>query len=152
VTTTFPGAEHQKVTECCYALYTRSRQEKLIKEILESESRNTKVFLSSVRTVPRSRRKSQDEGPFFPRCLFGHLALAQPSLSSINVAPGAPTVVSFDGQPAAVPDDRPPVCGWPRSAKCHRLGDSLGRGPSCAAKRSPRECFAGIVSAKALDV
>lgn len=54
-----------------------------------------------VRTVnPRARKIK----PFFPSYLFVHVDLEAVSISTLHWMPGAVNLVSFDGQPAPVPE------------------------------------------------
>lgn len=114
MTTTCPSTESPKTAQKWYALYTKPRHEKLVQDILES--RNIEVYL------PVAKCTHKCEKPFFPRYLFGHLDLEQVPLSSINWMPGMAAVVSFDGQPAAIPDA---VVDWLRDSLGHLDSDGF---------------------------
>jgi len=114
VTIFVPNTQEPQTNEHWYALYTKSRHERLVKDILES--RHIEVFLPVIKSVHPRRATSQAERPFFPRYLFGHMDLERVPLSSINWMPGMAALVCFDGRPATVPDS---VVHW--------LRDSLGR-------------------------
>lgn len=92
-----------------YALYTKPRNEYLVRDWLES--RGFETFLPTLTQLSKRRPPETRERPFFARYLFTRLDLLTVALSSVNWAPGVTSIVSFDGQPAAVPDQ---VIEWLR--------------------------------------
>ena len=112
-----------------YALYTCPRHEKRVAE--EIEHRDISCFLPLYRSVRRWKdRRKELELALFPGYVFVHIAL-QDKLRVLQV-PGAVRIVSFNGQPAALPEQeieclqKPsiqfrsdsttslPLCGTPR--------------------------------------
>src|SRR5437762_479965 len=85
-----------------YAACTRSRHEKSI--VRQLEERGIEYFLPLYRSVRRwkDRRKELDL-VLFPGYVFVHLALAE-RLRVLQL-PGVSRFVSFNGQPAALPND-----------------------------------------------
>ncbi|HID86234.1 MAG TPA: hypothetical protein EYP55_02520 [Anaerolineae bacterium] len=84
-----------------YALYTKPRKERQVSDILASKGIET--YLPLVRVRKRGRR-GEVEQPFFPCYLFARVDLALQGLSSVRWTPGLRKVVSFGGEPAAIPD------------------------------------------------
>lgn len=84
-----------------YALYTCSRQEKLVAEKIEQ--RRISCFLPLYRSVRRWKDRPKElELALFPGYVFVHIAL-QDKLQVLQV-PGAVRLVTFNGQPAALPE------------------------------------------------
>lgn len=85
-----------------YACYTRGRHEKRVAALLEE--RGFEVFLP---LVPRERqwhdRTKVVEFPLFPSYVFGRFSLD--ALAEVLRVPGATTIVRFNGEPAAIPDE-----------------------------------------------
>ena len=84
-----------------YAVWTRSRHEKAVRDQLEA--RKIEVFLP---TIPRwsrwkDRRKLID-WPLFPGYCFAHIEAA--ARLPILTCSGVVTIVSFNGEPAPIPD------------------------------------------------
>jgi transcription antitermination factor NusG len=84
-----------------YALYTCPRREKRVAE--EIQLRDISCFLPLYRSVRRWKdRRRELELALFPGYVFVHIAL-QDKLQVLQV-PGAVRLVSFNGQPAALPE------------------------------------------------
>ena len=84
-----------------YALYTYPRHEKLVAE--QIERRDISCFLPLYRSVRRWKdRRKELELALFPGYVFVHIAL-QDRLQVLQV-PGAVRLVTFNGQPAALPE------------------------------------------------
>ncbi len=84
-----------------YALYTRPRHEKCVAH--QIEQRSISCFLPVYRTVRRWKdRRKELELALFPGYVFVHLAL-QDRLRVLQL-PSAVRLVSFNGQPAALPE------------------------------------------------
>src|ERR1039457_5289328 len=84
-----------------YALYTYPRHEKLVAE--QIERRDISCFLPLYRSVRRWKdRRKELELALFPGYVFVHIAL-QDKLHVLQV-PGAVRLVTFNGQPAALPE------------------------------------------------
>jgi transcription elongation factor/antiterminator RfaH len=83
-----------------YALYTCSRHEKRVAE--QIERRQLSCFLPSYRCVRRWKdRRKELELALFPGYVFVHMSLSH-KLKVLQV-PGVVQLVSFQGQPAALP-------------------------------------------------
>ena len=89
------------MTEAWYAVWTRSRHEQVVREQLERKQ--IEAFLP---TVPRwSRwkdRKKQIAWPLFPGYCFARFD-PQHRLSILKCT-GVVSIISFDGEPAAIPE------------------------------------------------
>ena len=84
-----------------YALYTCPRHEKRVAE--QIELRDISCFLPLYRSVRRWKdRRKELELALFPGYVFVHIAL-QDRLQVLQV-PGAVRLVTFNGQPAALPE------------------------------------------------
>ena len=85
-----------------YALHSKPNKENFLYTQLQHRDIEVYYPLLHVQPVnPRSRKVR----PFFPGYLFVRVDLNQIPLSSLAWVPGAHDVVSFDSQPAIVPDD-----------------------------------------------
>lgn len=83
-----------------YALYTCARHEKRVAE--QIERRQLSCFLPSYRCVRRWKdRRKELELALFPGYVFVHMSLT--SKLKVLQVPGAVRLVSFHGQPAALP-------------------------------------------------
>jgi transcription antitermination factor NusG len=84
-----------------YALWTRSRHERLVYQ--ELATRHVEAFLPTVTrwSAWKDRRKKID-WPLFPGYCFARFE-AEARFTVLNCA-GVATIVSFNGEPAAVPD------------------------------------------------
>lgn len=83
-----------------YALYTCARHEKRVAE--QIERRQLSCFLPSYRCVRRWKdRRKELELALFPGYVFVHMSLSN-KLKVLQV-PGVVQLVSFQGQPAALP-------------------------------------------------
>jgi len=104
----FRAGNFRNLSQCCtlgsvnwYAVWTRSRHEKAVRDQLEA--RKIEVFLP---TIPRwsrwkDRRKLID-WPLFPGYCFAHIEAA--ARLPILTCSGVVTIVSFNGEPAPIPD------------------------------------------------
>jgi len=85
-----------------YALYTCARHEKRI--VQQIERRRLSCFLPLYRSVRRWKdRRKELELALFPGYVFVHMSLSN-KLKVLEV-PGVVRLVSFNGQPAAVPTE-----------------------------------------------
>jgi len=84
-----------------YALQTHPRKEDALWN--ELEARNIEVFYPYVRVKPVNPR-SRKVRPYFPGYLFVHLDLDVLGTSFLRWMPHTRGLVSFDSQPATVPD------------------------------------------------
>ena len=85
-----------------YALQSKPMKEALLWEQLSLHQ--VESFFPHIRVQPVNPRARKVK-PYFPGYIFGHLDLALTGLSTFQWMPGAAGVVSFDGMPAAVPDN-----------------------------------------------
>lgn len=85
-----------------YAVHTKPRKEHAVQDLLES--RGIETYLPALKEKGKRTSGARQEKPFFTRYMFARLDLAEVPLSSINWSPGVTRVISFGGQPAAVPD------------------------------------------------
>jgi transcription antitermination factor NusG len=86
-----------------FALWTRSRHEQVVRDQLQR--RNVEVFLPTVTRWSRWKdRKKKIDWPLFPGYCFARFdpAAALPVLKCTGVV----NIVSFDGRPAAIPDEQ----------------------------------------------
>jgi len=67
------------------------------------EAYGVEVFFPRLRITPVNPR-SRKVRPFFPNYLFVHVDLDEVNVSTLRWMPGASGLVSFDGEPASVPD------------------------------------------------
>ena len=82
-----------------YALYTKPHKEHHVSSFLESKGFET--YLPTIQVRKNGKRKTE---PFFSCYLFVCMDLAD-ALPGVRWTPGLRRVVSFGGEPAAVPDD-----------------------------------------------
>lgn len=85
-----------------YAIHSKPNREDFLCEQLRY--REIEVFYPCLHVKPVNPR-SRKIKPFFPGYLFVNVDLEETSLSSITYVPGANRVVSFDNEPATVPDE-----------------------------------------------
>ena len=84
-----------------YALWTRSRHEQVVREQLERK--RIEVFLPTIRKWSRWKdRKKQIDWPLFPGYCFARFD-PRDSLPILKCT-GVVTIVSFEGEPAPIPD------------------------------------------------
>jgi transcription antitermination factor NusG len=84
-----------------YALWTRSRHEQVVREQLERKS--VEVFLPTIRKWSRWKdRKKQIDWPLFPGYCFARFD-PHDTLPILKCT-GVVSIVSFEGEPAAVPE------------------------------------------------
>lgn len=84
-----------------YAMRSKPNKENFLAGQLESYG--VQVFFPRIRITPVNPR-SRKVRPFFPNYLFLHVDLDEVNISTLRWMPGASGLVSFDGEPAAVPD------------------------------------------------
>lgn len=84
-----------------YAMRSKPNKESFLAGQLESYG--IEVFFPRIRITPVNPR-SRKVRPFFPNYLFVHVDLDEVNVSTLRWMPGASGLVSFDGDPAAVPD------------------------------------------------
>jgi len=84
-----------------YALWTRSRHEQVVREQLERKQ--IEVFLPTITKWSRWKdRKKQIDWPLFPGYCFARFD-AKDSLPILKCT-GVVNIVSFEGEPAAIPE------------------------------------------------
>jgi transcription antitermination factor NusG len=89
------------MTTLWYAMHSKPRKEDLLWEqlrIREIEAYNPRIRVQPVN--PRARKVK----PYFPGYVFVRADLERVNWSVLQWMPGATGLVSFDGQPASVPD------------------------------------------------
>lgn len=84
-----------------YVLHSKPNKEELLWEQLNI--RKVETFYPRIRVQPVNPR-SRKVRPYFPGYVFIHVDFEQTGLSALNWMPGATGFVSFDQQPATVPD------------------------------------------------
>jgi transcriptional antiterminator RfaH len=84
-----------------YAVHTKPRAEVQAKNALSQKG--IVVYLPMVRVV-RVNPRTRPVAPLFPSYLFVQADLEQVGQAAINWVPGVLSLVSFGGNPAAVPD------------------------------------------------
>ncbi|MDY6847360.1 MAG: transcription termination/antitermination NusG family protein [Chloroflexota bacterium] len=85
-----------------YVINSKPNKEKfLFSQLLHRE---IETFYPRLRVEPVNPR-SRKIKPYFPGYLFVHVDLDKTPISSLTYIPGAKRVVSFDYEPAIVPDD-----------------------------------------------
>ena len=84
-----------------YAIWTRSRHEQVVREQLEQK--RVEAFLPTITRWSRWKdRKKQIEWPLFPGYCFARFSSS--ARLRVLACPGVVSVVSFNGEPAPVPD------------------------------------------------
>jgi transcription antitermination factor NusG len=97
-----PDGSNQNLQPRWYALYTCARHERRVAE--QIERRQLSCFLPSYRCVRRWKdRRKELELALFPGYVFVNMSLAN-KLKVLQV-PGVVQIVSFNGQPAALPPE-----------------------------------------------
>jgi len=90
------------MTESWYALRSKPRKEEVLwKQLL---ARDIEVYFPRIRVHPVNPR-SRKLRPYFPGYMFVHVDLDEVGQSKFNWMPFAIGLVSFDGDPAIVPDN-----------------------------------------------
>lgn len=90
------------MAESWYALRSKPRKEEVLwKQLL---ARDIEVFFPRIRVHPVNPR-SRKLRPYFPGYMFVHVDLDEVGLSKFNWMPFATGLVSFDGEPAVVPEN-----------------------------------------------
>jgi transcriptional antiterminator RfaH len=86
-----------------YAIHTKPRQEDHAAEHLRRQE--FEIYLPKIKQARRFRQKWRDTiEPLFPRYLFIRLDLGSDNVAPIRSTRGVSKLVSFNGQPATVPD------------------------------------------------
>lgn len=93
-----------------YALHTKPRKERFVRDLLEC--RGIEAYLPMLAAAGKRRAGKDAEQPFFARYLFFRADLLRVPVSSVNWMPGVTRVVSFGGQPTVVQDQ---VIQWLRA-------------------------------------
>ena len=89
------------MTALWYALRSKPNKEDFLAKQLEAY--DVDVFFPRIHVKPVNPR-SRKTRPYFPNYLFVHVDLDVVKLSTLRWVPGASGLVSFDGEPAPVPD------------------------------------------------
>ena len=84
-----------------YAMRSKPNKEDFLAGQLDSDG--IEVFYPRIRITPVNPR-ARKVVPYFPNYLFVHVDLDVTNVSTLRWMPGASGVVSFDGEPASVPD------------------------------------------------
>ena len=89
------------MTTAWYALRSKPHKEKMLFGQLKANGVEAYFPVLRVKPVnPRSRK----ERPYFPGYLFVHVDLAETGFTRLHWLPGASGLVTFDGEPGAIPD------------------------------------------------
>src|SRR6266487_876030 len=92
---------HPLASSQWFAVWTRSRHEQVVREQLERK--HFDAFLPTITRWSRWKdRKRKIDWPLFPGYCFARFG-ADARFSVLNCA-GVATIVSFNGEPAAIPD------------------------------------------------
>ena len=89
------------MAESWYALRSKPRKEEVLWQQLLA--RDIEVFFPRIRVHPVNPR-SRKLRPYFPGYMFVQVDIEQVGLSKFNWMPFAIGLVSFDGEPATVPE------------------------------------------------
>ena len=81
-----------------YALYTKPHKEHHVRSFLEN--RGFEIYLPTIQVRKNGKKKAV---PFFSCYLF--VRLVSDAVSSVRWTPGLRRIVSFGGEPVAIPDD-----------------------------------------------
>jgi len=84
-----------------YAIRSKPNKEEFLAGQLDSYG--IEVFYPRIRVTPVNPR-ARKVVPYFPNYLFVHVDLDVTNISALRWMPGASGLVSFDGEPASVPD------------------------------------------------
>jgi transcription antitermination factor NusG len=84
-----------------YVLHSKPNKEDFL--FSQLRNREIEVYYPRLRVEPVNPR-SRKVRPFFPGYLFVHVDLDRTPISSLTYVPGANCVISFDHEPAIVPD------------------------------------------------
>lgn len=97
-----PELSSQVSQHSWYALYTCARHEKRVAELIER--RNVSCYLPLYRSVRRWKdRRKELELALFPSYVFVRMSLV--NKQKVLEVPGVVHFVSFDGKPAALPEE-----------------------------------------------
>ena len=89
------------MTAAWYALHSKPNKEEFLCDQLLSHRMD--AFCPRLRVKPANPRARKSK-PYFPGYVFVKADFGQVNMSALGWMPGATGVVSFDGQPASVPD------------------------------------------------
>ncbi|MHC4528456.1 MAG: transcription termination/antitermination protein NusG [Planctomycetota bacterium] len=130
------GASHPTVTAgfCWYAIYTRSRHEKVVRQVLEDRRIESFLPLRNIVSQWKDRRKSVQK-PLFPGYLF--VRAQEHQLWQVTVIRGVAYVVGTGTGPVPVPDKQVeavrslvegpyPAVPWPLLQKGKRVRVTAG--------------------------
>ena len=84
-----------------YAMRSKPNKEDFLAGQLQAHG--VDIFFPVLRVNPVNPR-SRKLRPYFPNYLFVHVDLSEVNVSDLRWMPGASGLVSFDGEPASVPD------------------------------------------------
>jgi len=84
-----------------YAIRSKPNKENFLAQQLETSGID--VFFPYIRVTPINPR-SRKIRPYFPNYLFVHVDLEMVQVSTLRWIPGASGIVSFGGEPSAIPD------------------------------------------------
>jgi transcriptional antiterminator RfaH len=84
-----------------YVLLTEPQRENIVQTQLQNQGLNTYLPVARAARIRQGRRAYL---PFFPRYIFVQVDLDAVGRSVLKWTPGVTSLVSFDGDPAAVPD------------------------------------------------
>ena len=84
-----------------YAMRSKPNKENFLADQLQAHG--VEVFFPTLRVNPVNPR-SRKIRSYFPNYLFVHVDLDEINVSDLRWMPGASGLVSFDGEPASVPD------------------------------------------------
>jgi transcription antitermination factor NusG len=90
------------MAEFWYALRSKPRKEEVLWQQLLA--RDVEVFFPRIRVHPVNPR-SRKLRPYFPGYMFVYIDIEESGLSKFNWMPHAIGLVSFDGEPATVPEN-----------------------------------------------
>jgi transcription antitermination factor NusG len=123
-------AEQWVGVDCCwYAVYTRSRHEKVVRQALAEQSIQSFLPLRNIHSQWKDRRKWVQK-PLFPGYIF--VQAQQDQLWQVSETRGVAYIVGAGIEPVAVPDDQVqairslvespyPVIHWPLLTKGKRV-------------------------------
>ena len=125
--------------EYWYALYTKPHKENHVSSFLKS--RGLETYLPTIQVRKNGKKKTE---PFFSCYLF--VRLASEVVSSVRWTPGLRRIVSFGGEPVAIPDDALSLIRR-RVAKMGELGYAACRfksGEQVVIKDGPLKYFEAV--------
>lgn len=90
------------MSQAWYVIHSKPNREEFLS--VQLDHRKIDVFSPQLRVNPVNPRARKVK-PLFPGYLFVHIDLDQMPVSSLAYVPGVRSVVSFDNEPASVPDE-----------------------------------------------